>query len=228
MPEDPVVLEEERTGPARKCVATGLRGSKSDLIRFVVGPDDILVPDLDEKLPGRGMWLQASADAVATAVKRKAFQRAAARAGRTAIRVPDDLATLLVEGLRRRILDGLGLARRAGQAVTGFEKVKALVAESDPRIDPEIMAGAGSVGVLLHASDGAVGGFSKLGPGARQLEAEGKTVEVMTADALGAPFDRDRAVHVAVLEGKLADRILRDATRLKNMVPAPGSREGGA
>jgi len=195
---------EDETGPVRTCIATGAKQDKSGLIRFVIGPDDMIDPDLDERLPGRGLWLTADRNAIAAALKRKSFNRAAGRIGRGPVAVPDDLAAVLEDGLRRRVQEGLGLARRAGQAVTGHEKVRA-------RLDQ------GRVGVLLHAGDGGADGFRKLGPGARDVAAAGKLVDALAADELGAPFDKDRAVHVSVAPGKLAARILRDGRRLKGV-----------
>lgn len=166
----------------------------------MVGPDDTIVPDLDERLPGRGVWLSADAAVIAEAVKRKAFQRAC----RKPVQVPDDLAGVLQAGLKKRLVDGIGLARRAGQAVAGFEKVKAKIDVAD-------------VGVLFQASDGADDGFRKLGSAARNLGDQGRLVTVLTASDLGVAFDRDRTVHLGVTRGKLADRLVRDGMRLKGV-----------
>ena len=87
------------------------------MIRFVLGPDRELVPDLAGKLPGRGMWLSAKADVLERAVKRGAFSKAA----RGNVHLPPDLRARIEDGLRRRIRDLVGMARRSGQAVCGRE-----------------------------------------------------------------------------------------------------------
>ncbi len=104
--------------PLRKCIATGALRPKDEMLRFVVGPDGSLVPDLDGCLPGRGLWLSAQRDMVNTACAKGLFSRAA----RHGVEVSADLAEQLEGLMVRRCLDLLGLARRAGEAVAGFEK----------------------------------------------------------------------------------------------------------
>src|SRR5271167_3598140 len=57
---------EPETGPLRRCVLTRQRLPKERMIRFVVGPDRQIVPDLAAKLPGRGIWLSASRNVLET------------------------------------------------------------------------------------------------------------------------------------------------------------------
>ena len=113
--------ELEVDGPERRCIVTSEVKPKAELLRFVLSPQGEVVPDIGSRLPGRGIWLCASRDVVNTAVAKRLFAKAARRA---AI-VPADLADRLEVLLARRCLDALGLARRAGQAVCGFEKVRA-------------------------------------------------------------------------------------------------------
>ena len=108
------------TGPLRRCVVTRARLPKEQMIRFVIGPDRAVVPDLAERLPGRGIWLSAAGDVVQTARLRGAF----AKAARGPVTVPPDLLEMLQAALVRRISELLGLARRAGQALAGFEKAR--------------------------------------------------------------------------------------------------------
>ncbi len=187
-PEEP-----EETGPNRRCIASGEVLPVEQLIRFVVSPDGMLVPDLESKLPGRGIWLSARRDMVHTATVKNFFSKAARRK----IVAPPDLADIIERLLTRRCLDNLGLARRAGQAIVGFEKVRA-----------ELKAGRGAI--LIAASDGSADGRDKI----RALAPKLPLVAVLRADELGAIFGRDHAVHVLLSRGKLADRLLVDATRL--------------
>ena len=109
---------ETELGPLRRCIVTRTRQPAETMIRFVVGPDRKIVPDLQARLPGRGLWLSARKDVVETAIARKAF----ARAARAEVLVPDDLPGLIEAALTRRVIEILGLTRRAGQAVSGFRE----------------------------------------------------------------------------------------------------------
>ena len=188
--------EETETGPHRRCIQTGEIGPKEGMIRFVVGPDSSIVPDIEGRLPGRGMWLSARRDVVNSAVAKATF----AKAARQKILVPADLADRLEALLRRRCLDLIGLARRAGQVVSGYDKVRA-----------ELKSGRGAV--LLEASDGARDGTQKV----KALAPHLPVVTVLTAAELGAAFGRDHTVHGLLLPGNLAKRVLIDATRLAGM-----------
>jgi predicted RNA-binding protein YlxR (DUF448 family) len=194
---------ETAASPRRRCIATGEIHDRGRLLRFVVGPDGTVVPDIEERLPGRGLWLLPRRDIVELAVARRAF----ARVARRAVSVPSDLAVRLEELLARRCVDSLGLARRAGLAVAGFDRVCEAVRD-------------GRAGLLLCARDGASGGRRKLAGLARDLPC----AETMTASELGAAFGRDRIVHAAVGGGKLSRRLLADLDKLAGLrAAAPGA-----
>lgn len=196
-------------GPERRCIATGQSGPRARLIRFVLGPGGVLVPDLAGRLPGRGVWLTADRDLVAQAIKRRAFSRAF----RTQVTVPDDLAGLLEQLLVRRLVEAIALARKAGVAVTGYEKVRARLA-------------AGQVGVLVAARDAAAGGRAKLA----QIGSDRPVIAALDAAELGLAFGRDFAIHAALGPGGFASRALFEADRLtglrsgapRDSVPLPG------
>jgi len=193
--------EEVEKGPHRRCILTGEVGPKEAMIRFVIGPDQQVVPDIEGRLPGRGMWLSARRDVVNSAVAKSAFSKAA----RQKVEVASDLADRLEFLLRKRCLDVLGLARRAGQVVSGYEKVRAELKSAKGRKD-----GA----VLLAASDGAQDGTQKV----RALAPQLPVVTVLTAAEMGAAFGRDHTVHGLLLPGNLAERLLIDAARLAGMI----------
>ncbi|MEE4640126.1 MAG: RNA-binding protein, partial [Wenzhouxiangella sp.] len=166
-------------GPERRCIATGEVQPKHGLIRFVVGPDGQIVPDLSEKLPGRGIWVAADRAALDLAVKKNLF----ARAAKQQVTVPPDLVDLVEAGLARRLTDLIALSRKAGEAVAGFEKVKDWLATKQ-------------VKVLLQATDGSERGKSKLWTptGARYFS-------VLTARELGLAFGRQSVIHGALAAG---------------------------
>lgn len=180
----------------RRCIQTRQTAPRDGLIRFAVSPDGEVVPDLEEKLPGRGLWLTARADIVRAACADNSFSKAARRN----VSVPSDLPDRLVALLDRRCLDLIALARRSGAAVAGFEKVRQALDH-------------GEAALLLEATDGADDGRQKIGRKAAGIE----TLSHWTADQLGGPFGRDRAVHVAILSKGLAERLVRDGRRLQGL-----------
>jgi hypothetical protein len=198
--------EDAEGGPLRRCIVTGVTRSPEVMVRFVVGPDDQLVPDVEARLPGRGMWLSADRDVVNTALAKGLF----AKAARRKVTVPSDLAARLEGLLLRRCLDLIGLARRAGQAVAGFEKVRSA-----------LKAGQGAV--ILAASDAAADGIDKV----RALAPGLPVVSVLAGSELGSAFGRDHAVHGLLMPGRLATRLVVEAARLAG-IRAGGKRNGTA
>lgn len=190
---EPADASDDDTGPSRRCLATGRVRPKDELIRFVVGPEGDLVPDLAERLPGRGLWLSPGPDMVNTALSKGLF----AKAARRAIKAAPDLADRLEGLLVRRCQDLLGLARRAGQAVAGFEKVRGLL-------------GQGPAALILCAADAAEDGRRKIAA----LTGGKEPIELLTRAELGLAMGRDQAVHLAVAPGGLATRLGQEFSRL--------------
>ncbi|EHM00240.1 hypothetical protein HMPREF9946_02701 [Acetobacteraceae bacterium AT-5844] len=185
-------MEPEPKGPLRRCIVTRETGPKEAMLRFVLGPGRELVPDLAGKLPGRGMWLSARADVLERAQGRGAFSKAA----RGLVIPPPDLRARIEQGLHGRIRDQVGLARRAGQAVCGFQQVREWLQR-------------GRAGLLVEAVDGSASERQRLQGGHTV-----PVVAVLTAAELGAIFGRDHAVHVAVSPGRIAEMIIQEAGRL--------------
>ncbi|WP_259781649.1 RNA-binding protein [Aestuariispira ectoiniformans] len=177
----------------RRCLATGERKPRDRMIRFVVGPDDEVVPDLKASLPGRGMWLSADRESIKTACERSLFSRAARRR----VVAPEDLADRVEALLARRCADWLSRANRAGAAVTGFEKVRAALK-------------ADASGIVLAARDGADDGRRKISA----LAGQRPVIALLTAQEIAGAFGKDNAVHVWVAPGGLADGLMADAARL--------------
>ncbi len=180
--------------PLRKCIVTGSEKPKTDLIRFVVGPDGNVVPDLEGKLPGRGLWLSAERDVVNTACAKRVF----AKAARCKAEAPEDLADRLESLLVERCIGLLGMARRSGSVVAGFEKVRAYLQED-------------KAGLILAAREGAEGGRRKVRNWAPDLIEWDRLTGFELAQALG----RETVIHVAVARGPLADRLAKECKRLE-------------
>lgn len=195
----------DRDGPERRCIVLGESGPTEGLIRFALGPDAEVVPDLAERLPGRGMWLSASRAVVATALRKRAF----ARAARAPVAVPDDLADRLEALLAARLVDAVAFARKAGLAVTGHEKVKARLKQ-------------GPVGALLEARDGSEQGRAKLRP----LAGDAPLVDCLDSGELGLAFGRDFVIHASLDAGGATDRVLREARRLYGFRSCGDAQQG--
>ena len=191
IPDDETQLAE------RKCIGAGKSLPQDRLIRFVIGPDGDVVPDLEAKLPGRGFWLSADRDMINTACAKRLFTKAA----RQQVKVSDTLADDVEALMARRCLDRISMARRAGQAVAGFDQVGEWLRRSNSRKQG---------GVLFSASDGAAGGRAKI-----ERLAEGMTVvSLFSMTELGGTVGSERTVHLVVESGGLAKALTRDVRRL--------------
>ena len=198
--------EKLRDEPERKCIATGEVSPKSGLIRFVVGPDSSVVPDVAGKLPGRGVYVAATRAALDRAGGKGLF----ARAARQPVKVPEGLADLVETLLAKRVVELLSMARKAGDAVTGYEKVK------------EWLVGGRAV-ALIQASDGSERGKTKL----RAPEGENSLISCLAAGEIGLAFGRERAIHAALGAGGLTTRVVEEAARLAGLRTEAGRQDGG-
>ena len=233
--EDPTPEDEPERGPLRRCIITREQGERERMLRFVIGPERRVVPDLGARLPGRGIWLSARADVVENAKLRGAF----ARAARGPVIVPADLLALLQAGLAGRVGDFVGFARRAGEAVAGFTKARewlqsgraALVLEaSDGSVDERARLLSGirwtMAGELARAAedDGSpdAPGMGEAGTAASRRAAV-RVATPLDAARLGAVFGRDHVVHVAVAAGRLAEMLAIETGRLSGITGRNGT-----
>jgi predicted RNA-binding protein YlxR (DUF448 family) len=184
---------EAQCGSTRRCIVSGSTLPASSLVRFVVGPGDCVVPDICATLPGRGMWLSADRNTVKTAQAQRHFGRAARRA----VNVDDYLVDQVESLLAQRCIDLIGLARRGGQAICGFEKVRGWLEE-------------GGVGCLVIAEESAASGCEKL----VFMSADAPVIRALMADEIGRAFGREHSVFAALKTGGLARKFVVDAERL--------------
>jgi predicted RNA-binding protein YlxR (DUF448 family) len=184
----------------RLCIATRTVRPVSDLIRFVIGPGGEAVPDLKRKLPGRGVWVTATQDALGDAIKRKAF----ARGFKREVRLPADLLSRTERLLERSVLDALAIAGQASQVATGFAKVETALAHD-------------AVVALLHAVEAAPDGVRKL-DAARCRRPRGGSIAViriLTSAQLDLALGRPNVIHAALLAGPASDTFLARLRRLE-------------
>ena len=184
----------------RRCAATRARRSRDELIRFVLGPDGTVVPDLKERLPGRGVWVTAAQDTVADAVKRKVFSRTL----KGEVKVPEGLAVQVERLLVEAALSALALANKAGEAQFGYAKVE------------EAIAG-GRVLALIHAREAAEDGCRKLDGKARGAGGGSPipAIRAFATDELSLATGRTNVIHAALIQGGAAQRVLAAASRLE-------------
>ncbi len=187
----------------RMCIVTRQPADAGGLLRFVLDPDRAVVPDLRQKLPGRGVWVSANAESLDKALKAKLFPKAF----RTKCKADADLVDRVRKLLRDDARQVLALANKAGLVAAGFERTLAELA-------------GGRVRLLLEASDGADDGRRKL----RARKPDGcEVVDVFTSAELDLALGRTNVIHAAVAGGGLAERLLSATRRIEGFeAPLPG------
>lgn len=176
--------------PERSCLVTREARPKGELLRFVVSPDGVLVADLAGKLPGRGLYTLCSQLTVAEALSKRLFNKAAGQS----VTIPENFMGNLVAMMSKRTADALSMARKAGQAITGYEKVLEAVK-------------SGEAAALLHATDASPDQVRKL------RDAQLPTFRDLPRDVLCQVLGRENAVHVAILQGPAAAHFIEQARR---------------
>ncbi|HKS20522.1 MAG TPA: RNA-binding protein [Bradyrhizobium sp.] len=207
----------DRSTTVRMCAVSREVRPIDELIRFVVSPEGVVVPDLKRKLPGRGLWVSASRRAVAEAVRRNQFSRGFKRDVRAAKTLPEDTENLLV----RAVIEALAMAAKAGQVVSGFGKVEDALGQSQ-------------IAALLHASDGAADGIRKLDAIARQRDGNiGKSpdfpiLSVLNSAELDLALGRSNVIHAALLAGPASKTFLSRSRILVRYRMADDDKTDGA
>jgi predicted RNA-binding protein YlxR (DUF448 family) len=195
----------DNDAPERRCIVTGERHPRGGLLRFVIGPEGQVVPDLAAKLPGRGIWLSADTAVIEKAATRGLF----ARAARAPVTVPPGLAAMVHDMLTRRVIDLISLSRKGGQAVGGYEKVRDWLLRGDAT-------------VLIQASDGSERGKTKL-----KAPEDGVHITCLSAQELGLAFGREHVIHAALAAGGLSERVVEEAAKLARMRAQDGGVAAG-
>ena len=180
----------------RRCIVTGERLPMHRLVRFAVGPENQVVPDIKGNLPGRGIWVSATHEALAEVTRKKLF----AKAAKKAVIVPENLDELVESLLVKQVLNLLSLARKSGEAISGFEKVRDGVV-------------SGSVAILLQARDGSTAQKAKIRP----PSGKNTYISCLFGHELGLAFGRENVIHAALAAGGLSERIVEEANRLAGL-----------
>jgi hypothetical protein len=209
-----------REETTRMCALTRAEKPVAELIRFVLGPDGVMVPDTDAKAEGRGVWLSLNRELVTEAVKKKVF----ARSLKCEVKLPEDLPGLTQMRLEQRFLGALGMARKAGQLTFGATKVRSLI-------------DAGSLIALITATDAAEDGRSKMvGPlkalhyAAAEQGIEGFDVphfELLSSEQMGLALGLENVIHAALTNGAAAQSAVEKAHRLALYLAKPTETNTG-
>lgn len=179
-----------RANALRTCLVTRVAQAPSSLIRFVLGPDGSVVPDLRARLPGRGAWLTPTRSVVNEAVKRRAFQRAFKT--KDAAAAPD-LADRVAEALRADLRQSLSLANKAGCVVAGFAKVESAIGDK------------AGVSAVIQASDGSADGRRKIVAALHRRHGSAisgiPVIDDLSNEELDMALGRDHVIHAALVAG---------------------------
>jgi len=195
-------------GVQRHCALTRQLMPVDEMIRFVIGPGHHVVPDVKRKLPGRGLWLTGTREAVAEAIKRNVF----ARGFKQDVRVAAELPATAEQMLERSALDALAIAGKGGRLVTGFAKVEAAIGRDD-------------IEALIHASDAANDGTRKLDAALQRKMAEKPRetaiIDLFSGGQLDLALNRPNVVHAALLAGPGSETFLARVARLQRFRNSP-------
>jgi len=187
----------------RRCIVTGEVLPEARLLRFVLDPDGRVVPDVEAKLPGRGLWVRADRGIITQAMAKRLF----ARAARAPVVADDGLAARAEGRLVERMLAHLGLARRAGELLLGFDQID------------KALRGAAPPALIVEAAEAAPDGRRKLQAAARVRGVVPFVIGALTNAELSLALGRENVVHAALKPGRIAERLIFEAARLDGFRP---------
>ena len=191
--------------PKRRCLITGDTIEKTALIRFVVSPEDNIVADINQNLPGKGYWVTANRKIILKAINKNIFFKATKRK----INVHQSVLDIIETQLKQKLINQISLCRKAGKAIFGFDKIKASIPKNN-------------IGLLIQAIDGSNREkrrmLTKLSP--KSLDS------CLTGSDLGSAFGREKVIHCAILKSGFIENISFNANRLNNLKkPVPHYNE---
>lgn len=195
----------------RRCLASGETRDPAHMVRFVLDPDGVVTPDIQGKLPGRGVWVSSDRKSLEKVVALKSF----ARGFKGKAKVEGDLVDLTERLLARRILGLITMARKAGVMAMGFDQVQSMAREA-------------AIAFRIEASDGSKDGRSKIRTLAKAMNREQDLPDPIvlgcfTAAQIGQALARESIVHAAIKPSKLAKTMKLDVARLsgfRDLIPA--------
>lgn len=185
-----------KTEEERKCIVCGEALPREELLRFTLTPDNMVVPDFKKRLPGRGIWVKNSKTVLEKAVAKNLFSKVCKKNVKT-----DALVETVENLLRKKGLETISLARKAGILVTGFEKVAETIKK-------------GKAAFLLEAKDAGSDGHGKIVALAKDLE----VFRSYRIEELDKALDKVNTVHVAFLKSKMAQTVYDEFEKFENFL----------
>ncbi|MFL2798946.1 MAG: RNA-binding protein [Paracoccaceae bacterium] len=180
----------------KRCISTGTLMNTRSMVRFVVGPDGNVVPDVFYKLPGKGIWVGSKKKSLETAIKQNLFSSSICRP----VEVDQNLTGTVEVFIIRKLTNLISIARKAKQAVFGFEKVRSQLELKNARL-------------LIQASDGSSREKSRLRPPA----GKNSLINCLTMNELGLAFGRENVIHATIMNGGLYKEISLEALRIEGI-----------
>ncbi|MAI91132.1 RNA-binding protein [Ponticaulis sp.] len=190
--------EKKSGSPFRMCLATREKRPASQMIRFVLSPDGEVFPDIASRLPGRGVWVSSDREKLEGLVQSKG---GFARGFKAQVKVSETLTDQVEEQLLQRCQATLGLAKRSGVLILGFDQVRNELQRKSP-------------GWLIEASDGSEDGRRRLIGLAIGLYEKVRVASALSSEELGMALGRDNVIHGLLKTGQFADVWTRDYRRL--------------
>ena len=180
----------------RKCLVTKTIIEKKDLIRFVVDPEDNLIADINQNLPGKGYWVKADRDTISKAINKKILCKAIKKK----VTVEKNILDKIEIQIKKQIINQISLCRKAGAAIFGFDKIKASIKNNN-------------IGLIIQASDGSDREKKRL-----RNQSIPKIIDsCLTGSELGKAFGREKVIHCAILRSDFVENIYFHSNRLNNL-----------
>ena len=206
-----------KASPQRKCSVTGNIYNKAEMIRFVIGPDESLVPDLAAKLPGRGVYVACTAEAVKAIAQKGKLAKAVQRSLKRSLAkgaIEQDLVGQVAGLLKKRLLDRLGMQLRSGMLIVGFDKLveitKAVQGNGFFKKDKYF-------GAAFSASDAAEDSLRKINNALRQSQLDEDVAQItslpLTRDEISQALGKENAVHMLAFQDKGLEHLQQDIQR---------------
>lgn len=192
---------EKKSIRLRQCIVSRENLDPDKLMRFVLGPDDTVTLDLKRQLPGRGVWVKAQADYIASAVKKDLFRKAF----RKKVNIAPHFVEHIYDLLKRAALQRLAFANKAGTVICGFEKITKAIETKD------IIA-------LIHALEAAESGAQKIQKKWLHIKDKELThddvITCFSSEDLSIILGRDNVVHAALENSSVSLKFLQDVVYL--------------
>lgn len=177
----------------RTCIVSGETLEKEELLRFTA-LEGVLVPDFFRKLPGKGIYVKNSYLVLKQAIDKKLFSKKLKKN----VDENSQLLEMVENILKKKGLDSINFAKKAGVLITGFEKVKGAIVSK-------------KAAFLHEAVDGADDGHSKIVSIAKGIE----IFSLYSIEELDKALDKVNTVHVAFKKSEMAEIVYKDFNRLK-------------